>query len=130
MMLLEKIADDWSAVSYGKTQSSGVLSSMTKSEKYTYPFRNNAVRTIGETEGRVFVGYCGQHAVAEMIDRANSPNTQKNMVWNILSAPNPSNIDYVVNRQMISYGGSKPLALTNHIFNCAGFKMVYDKEST
>jgi DNA-directed RNA polymerase beta subunit len=128
MMLLEKIADDWSAVSYGKTQSSGVLASMTKSEKYTYPFRNNAVRTIGETEGRVFIGYCGQEAVAEMMDRSNSPATQKHMVWNILSANNPGNIPYVINRQIISYGGSKPLSLVNHLFACSGFKVVYEKE--
>lgn len=129
LMLLEKIADDGSAVSYGKMQHFGVLSMMTKSEKYTFPYRNNPVRTIGETEGRVFVGYCGQHAVAEMMDRANSPATQKSMVWNILDAKQPTNIPYVVDRTVVSYGGSKPLALVNHIFTTAGFKLVYEPEN-
>jgi DNA-directed RNA polymerase beta subunit len=129
MMLLEKIADDWSAVSYGRMQHYGVLSLMTKSEKYTFPFRNNPVRTIGETEGRVFVGYCGQETIAEMMDRSNSPTTQKNLIYNILSAQKPSNIDYVINRQTLSYGGSKPLALINHIFMCSGFKFTYRPEN-
>lgn len=129
IMLLEKIADDWSAVSYGKLHHFGVLAIMTKSEKYTYPFRNNPVRTIGETEGRVFLGYCGKEAIAEMMDRSNNPLTQKQLVQNLLMSDKPSNIDKLINRNIIPYGGSRPLQLINHITVCSGWKSTFVKES-
>ena len=128
IMLLEKIADDWSAVAYGKLHHFGMLATMTKSEKYTYPFHNNPVRTIGETEGRVYSGYCGREAIAEMMDRANSPVTQKSMAWNILNAAQPTNIPKLIDRSLINYGGSKPLQLLNHISICCGWKPVYKPE--
>lgn len=127
MMLLEKIADDWSSVSSGKLQHFGILSPMTKSEKYAYPFRNSPVRTIGETEGRIFAGYCGREAIAEMMDRSNNPTTHKHMVWNILNADKPTNIENIVDRNLIPLGGSKPLQLVNHISVVSGFKIVYEK---
>ena len=95
-MLLDKIADDWSSVSSGKLQHFGVLAPMTKTEKFALPYRNSPVRTIGETEGRIFSGYCGREAIAEMMDRSNSPNTQRAVVWNILNSQNPTNIDKIV----------------------------------
>ncbi len=127
-MLLEKIADDWSAVSYGKLQHFGVLSLMTKSEKYTYPYRNNPVRTIGESEARVYVGYLGREAIAEMTDRANNPLAQKQMVWNILDAKNPGNIERLVDRNLIPFGTSKPLQLFNHISSVSGWRSIWKPE--
>ena len=128
LMLLEKIADDWSSVATAKLQHFGVLSTMTKSEKFAYPYRCSPVRTIGETEGRIFAGYCGREAIAEMMDRSNSPMTQRNMVWNILDADLPSNMNDAVNREYIKLGGSKPLQLIRHIFLCAGLQAVYEPE--
>ncbi len=128
IMLLEKIADTWLSVSYGKMQHFGVLASMTKSEKYTYPYRNNPVKTLGETESRVIVGYSGEKAIAEMMDRANNPITQKSMTWNILAADKPGNIDSVVDRNLINYGGSRPLQLLNHMAVCNGWRPIYVKE--
>jgi hypothetical protein len=128
MMLLEKIADDWSAVSTGKLQHFGVLSPIIRSEKYSYPFRNSPVRAIGETEGRIFAGYCGTEAIAEMMDRNNNPTTQKAMVKQILAADRPSNIDNTVDRDVIPYGGAKPLQLLKHISLVTGFQPVYEPE--
>jgi len=128
LMLLDKTAEDWSAVSTGKLQHFGVLSPMTKSEKFSNPFRNSPVRCIGETEGRIFASYCGREAIAEMMDRSNNPATQRNIVHNILSAPVPSNIDKVVDREYISLGNSRPINLIQHVFSCAGFKVVYEPE--
>ena len=125
MMLLEKIADDWSAVSSGKLQHFGVLAPMSKSEKFSYPFRNTPIRTIGETEGRIFAGYCGREAIAEMMDRSNNPVTQRNVVWNILDAPTPTNINHVVDRQYIPLGQGKSIGLVKHILNCSGIRLVY-----
>lgn len=128
LMLLDKIADDWSAVSSGRQQHFGVLSPMNKSEKFAFPFRNSPVRTIGETEGRIFAGYCGVEAIAEMMDRSNNPMTQRNMVWNILNSETPGHIDKVVDREFIPLGGSKPLQLVKHIFNVSGMGVVYEPE--
>lgn len=128
IMLLEKIADDWSSVSYGKLQPFGTLSPMTRSEKFANPFRYSSVRFIGETEGRIISGYCGRECIAEMRDRSNNPLTQRHMVYNVLSAQNPSNIHSVVDRNQIPLGNDKPLQLVRHIFLCAGFKPTYIPE--
>ncbi len=127
-MLLEKIADDWSSVSYGKLQHFGVLSLMTKSEKYTYPYRNNPVRTIGESEARVYLGYLGRKAIAEMMDRANNPLAQKQMVWKILDADRPGSIDKLVDRDLVPFGTSKPLQLFKHICSVSGWRSVWKPE--
>lgn len=130
MMLLDKIADDWSSVSSGKLQHFGVLSPTTKSEKFSNPHRNSPVRTIGETEGRIFAGYCGREAIAEMMDRSNSPATQRNVVSNILNSDKPTQIDHVVDRNYIRLGGARPLQLVRHILGTAGYSIVYEPEDS
>lgn len=129
VMLLDKIADDWSSVSSGKLQHFGVLSPTTKSEKFSNPFRNSPVRTIGETEGRIFAGYCGREAIAEMMDRSNSPATQRNVAWSILNADKPTDIQHVVDRDYIRLGGARPLQLVRHILGAAGYGIVYEPEN-
>lgn len=128
MMLLDKIADDWSSVSISKLQHFGIISPQNKSEKYSYPYRNSPVRTVGESEGRVMVGFTPLENTAELMDRSNNPLTMRAMVQNILDAEVPSNIDKLINRNKIPYGSSKPLQMINHIFNTAGFKIVYRKD--
>lgn len=125
MMLLEKIGDDWAAVSSGKLQNFGILAQLTKADKYSQPTRNQAVRVVGETEGRILVSYCGQPMVAEVMDRNNNPLTHKNIVWNVLDADKPTNIDFAVDRKKIRYGGAKPIQLVNHVLMCAGIKFQY-----
>ena len=126
-MLLEKIADDWSAVASGRLQHFGVLAPMTKSEKYMKPWHNSPVRNIGETEGRIYSGYCGREAIAEMMDRANNPFTHRQMVKNILASNQPGNIQEAVDRNIIPLGGSKPLQLFKHFVMCQGWRPVYRK---
>lgn len=129
MMLLEKIADDWSSIASGKIQVLGVLSPQVKSEKFAYPFRNTPVRAVGETEWRIFVGYCGPYALAEIMDRSNNTAAHRNMYFNILCAPKPTEIKAVVDRTFIPFGGIKPLQWTQHIFMCCGFQSVYEPEA-
>lgn len=128
MMLLEKIADDWSSVSSGKLHHFGVLAPMTKSEKYSYPFRQSPVRTIGETEARIYAGYCGREAIAESMDRSNNPLAQRNAIWNILNSDKPTDIDVIVNRDYIKLGGNKPLQLVKHVLLAAGISVAYEPE--
>lgn len=130
MMLLEKIGDDWAAVSSGKLQHFGILSQLTKSDKYSQPTRNQAVRAIGETEARIFVSYCGQKLAAELMDRNNNPVTHKATVWNILDSKYPTDIGYVIDRSQIKLGGAKPIQLVNHILQTGGIKLNYKPRYT
>lgn len=125
IMLLEKIGDAWSAVSSGKLQAFGILSQLTKQDKFSQPTRNQAVKAVGETEGRILVSYAGQRTVAEIMDRNNNPTTHKSIVWSILTAPNPSNIANLIDRNVIPYGGAKPIQLVSHIAQCGGWKYAY-----
>ena len=127
-MLLDKISDDWSAISSGKLQHFGILSPATKSEKYAYPFHNSAVRAIGETEGRIFAGYCGREAIAEMMDRNNSPSTHRHVYEQVILADKPTNIYDAIDRSLHPYGGAKPLQLFNHIALVSGWHAVYEPE--
>lgn len=125
MMLLEKIADDWSSVAYSKLHHFGILTPMNKFEKYSQPYRNSPIRTMGETESRLYSSYCGRVAAAEMIDRNNNPSAHKAMVATILDAEYPSNVDVGVDRSKIPFGNSKPLQLVRHVAFCYGWEMDY-----
>ena len=125
IMLLEKIGDAWSAVSSGKLQAFGILSQLTKADKFSQPVRNQAVKGIGETEGRILVSYAGPLLVAELMDRNNNPTTHKEIVLNLLRAPVPTNIPNLVDRTKTPYGGAKPIQLVAHIAECGGWRHVY-----
>lgn len=125
VMLLEKIGDAWSAVSSGKLQAFGILSQLTKADKNSQPTRNQAVKAVGETEGRILSSYAGPRFVAEVMDRNNNPITHKEMVWGILNAVNPSNIPNLVDRNVIPYGGAKPIQLVAHVAQCGGWQYKY-----
>lgn len=131
MMLLEKVADTWSAMSSGKLQHFGVLSPNNRSEKYAYPFKNTAVRAVGETEGRIYASYTSDLSVAEVMDRNNNPHAHREVVKSIINADHPGNINEAVNREIVEFGGNKPNQLVNHIALCSGWKFSYfdsDKE--
>lgn len=128
IMLLDKIADSWSAVASGKLQHFGVLAPRTKGDKASLPFRETPVTTIGATEGRIFAGYCGRRAIAEMMDRSNNPMTQRMMVHSILDAKIPTNIENTVDREVIPYGSTRPIQLVSHILAASGRQLTYISE--
>lgn len=129
MFLLDKLAAEWSATSVARLQHFGILSSVTKSEKFAFPYRNSPTRLSGETESRIFACYTGAEAIAEMFDRTNNPITRRNVYWKLLENDNPSQIDEIVNRDEIPLGASRPIQIVNHIFMCAGFKPEYFPEA-
>lgn len=126
ILLLEKIADDWTAVSSSKRQHFGVPAQITNSDKFANPQRLQAIRAWGEAEVRIGVSYCGSAIMAHILDCQNNPFTHKNILANILNAEQPTNIDYAVDRTIVPIGGSKPLGLINHIMQCGGLKFAYD----
>lgn len=125
VMLLEKTGDDWSATASGKLQLFGMLSQITRSDKFSSPIRGQALRGIGEAEGRNLVSYTGQEPVAEFMDRNNNPTAHKQIVRKFLKSEKPTNIDRLVDRNEIPFGGAKPIQIIKHVALCAGWKFRY-----
>ena len=128
MLLLEKIADDGSSVASARMQHFGVLSPVTRSEKFVHPHRNSPTKTVGETENSIHACYVGRMGIAETMDRNNNPLAHRMMYGNILSSMKPTDIQMSVDRSAVPLGGSKALQLLNHICICMGFKPTYVKE--
>ncbi len=126
--LLDKIADDWAVCDSGKLQHFGIITPLTKTEKFMLPYKSNSPRTCGETESRIIASYSDPHLPAEIMDRSNNPQTTRNMFYNILNSDEPANIDEVVDRATIPYGNTKPMVLVRHIMSCAGFVPLYEPE--
>lgn len=122
-ILLNKIADDGSSVAIAKQQHFGVLTSSTKHDKYSNAWRNSPVRTDGESEVRIKLGYAGEELEAETMDLSNSSMSQREIYNNILTAEKPSNIERIIDRSKFPLGTSKPLQIIQHSLMCAGFRM-------
>lgn len=125
IILLEKTGDDWSSVSSAKLQHTGIIAPLTKQDKYSNPARLQGVKGAGEAEVRIFKSYTKGNFTVEMMDRNNNPKTHKHICATLLTVPNPTNIDKLVNRTQIPFGGVKPLMLIRHITECAGFRFRY-----
>jgi DNA-directed RNA polymerase beta subunit len=126
IIILEKIADDWTAVSSGKLQHFGVLSQVTNADKYAAPTRTQAIRAWGEAEVRIGVSYAGPKIMADILDRNNNPFTHKHILETLLRAEKPTALHSVVDRNVVPLGGSKPLQLVRHVAQCGGWKFVYE----
>lgn len=126
VILLEKVADDGSAVSSGKYQHFGVLSQLTSSDKYSNPFRAQPVRAMGESEERIYVSYCGTWVTAELNDWNNNPFTHRMILGNLLSSEKPTAIPRIVDRTQIPLGGAKPLQLISHTAQAGGWGFKYE----
>lgn len=124
-ILLEKTGDDWASVSSCKLSHFGVLSQITRIDKFSKPSRNQAVRGAGEAEVRIFSSYVGEKFTAEMMDRNNNPKTHKHMVKGIISADEPTDITNLVDRDVLPYGNTKPLALLEHLACVGGWGFAY-----
>lgn len=126
---LEKVGDDWSAVSSGKFQNFGVLAQVTNEDKYSKPSRVHAIRALGESEVRIWTSYAGPALTAHVLDLNNNPRTHKHVLNRILEADQPTNIAVAVDRNEIPMGGSKPLQLFNHLTQTGGWEMAFEKHN-
>lgn len=129
MIMLEKTGEDWSGVASVKTNHFGVPAKLNNHDKQTSPGRQAPVRALGESETRSYISTVGPEATMEILDQSNNHAAHKNAVENILKAPRPTNIDKVVDRTKIPFGGSRPVALIRHILACRGLKFVYQPEN-
>ena len=128
-MLLEKIADDGSSANIGKLQIHGLLASQTKAEKYAQNYRTNHTRNTGEAEARLIAFYAKTvEAIAELHDRNNNPETMRHMGRKILRHDTPTNIDEVVDRNVIELDGTRPLQFLQHFMFTQGARISYITE--
>lgn len=129
MMLLDKIADSWLAADIGKHNNFGILAAMNKMDKFNAPWRRTTPRVLGETESRLYCMYGGRMMVAELHDRSGNIVTQQAMADNIVHAANPMAMETLVDRNKVPLGDSRSIQIAQHLFRCAGFEVVYEKET-
>lgn len=128
IMVLQQIADNWLAVSSSSLQHFGIPGPTTKSQKFSKPYKANPVRNVGETESRVFAGYMGREAIAELMDRNLNVNSHKTIYRKLLTSEKPTNIDRLIDRSEIPLGEHRTLKIFDHLTISAGFETVYEEE--
>lgn len=129
IMVLEKIADDGSSTSIGQLQHHGLLASQTKSEKYSLPYRPSPTRNTGEAEARLLVFYAKDlECVADILDRSNNPLTMRAIAKRLLRDKTPTNIPNIIDRNVIHYGGTRPLQFFQHFMATQGAIVDYMPE--
>lgn len=128
-MLLDKIADQGSATSMGKLQHHGLLASQTRSEKHTLPYRPGPTRTVGEMEAQLLLLYAQTpRAVAEIHDMSNNPTSTRKVCSIYLRHKTPSNVDRLIDRNIIPYGGGRPLQFLQQFMSTQGAWIDYMTE--
>jgi hypothetical protein len=125
IIMLEKIADGWSAVSSTRRQHHGVAATLSNSDKYSERIRNQPTKAYGESEIRIVVSYSGTLTAAEILDRNNSVETHKAMCWSIMNSDKPTRIIRAVDRDVIPLDGSRSLQTVNHVAACGGWEFAW-----
>jgi hypothetical protein len=123
-IFLEKIGDDYSAVSSPVMQAQGIPGKLTRGDKHASPGRPQAIRALGETEDRIVASLVDPDAPVDMLDMSNSPPTHKHVVNMLLKAPQPTNIQNILDRKVIPRGNNR---VTQHMANhlmASGFEFV------
>lgn len=128
-MILSKTADNFLSNASAKTNHFGMPIGVGSANRHKLPWRNSPVKTLSETESRLYVSYVSRRALAELKDRGVSSETHKHVYKNVLEAPIPTNIDHVVDRSVVPYGQDSGLGLINNIFNSGGISIEYVPEN-
>ena len=119
-ILLDKVANSFSAVSSAKLQHYGLPAKPNKRNKFSDPIRTSPTRTAGESEVRLFVDIAGGHATADLLDRSTNSLVHQQIVKGILESPKPTAVTDYVCRDKYPIGNSTIQNLTKHILQCAG----------
>lgn len=123
-IFLEKIGDDYSAVASPVMQAQGIPGKLTRGDKNSSPGRPQAIRALGETEDRIVASLVDPDAPADMLDMSNSPPTHKHINHMILKADQPTNIQTILDRNVIPRGNNR---VTQHMSNylmASGFEFI------
>ena len=121
MLVLEKIANTYSAVSSAKVNNFGFPVKGTNLDKFRYPHSLTPTKLPGETEKRIMASFLEPEAPAEIQDLAMNPISHKALYKHALESNKAFDLDFNIDRDAIPYGQTKSLQLLHHIFNAAGF---------
>ena len=132
-MVLEKIANTYSAVSSSKVNNFGFPIKGTNYDKFKYPHSLTPTKTLGETEVRILSSLSGNEhngleTVAELIDLTLNPISHKLMIKNILERDAAFDPNFNIDRTVVPYGNTKSLSILTHIFNAAGFDFFHEEK--
>lgn len=122
VMLLEKIGKDWGVVTTPKRQHFALPSKLSNADKYSAPYRKQAVR-FGESEFRTFVGYGGVELANGFLLMANSPKVSKSVVTKMMMSETPSAMVSVIDDEDLDGSSSKSHEWVNHYRECSGVKL-------
>ena len=143
LILLEKTGSDWSACSSGSLQQHGILAKLTRHDKHARPGRLSPTRSLGEDETRLIAAVSTNNtsaqrlvakygktandglAMAELMDLANSPAVHQEAVRRILTVPQPTNIQTLIDREKFPRGSSRSARYVKHHLEGGGVKFTY-----
>lgn len=123
-MLLEKRGDKWAAVSSPRLQHFGLPAAITDADKYSSPVREKATRIFGEDEVRILLAVLGGYNTADLLDISTSPSSARAVYSSLLDAPEPSNVDCLVDREKNPVGLGRPTMLVKSILRCSGTEYI------
>lgn len=127
IMVLDKIANNYSAVSSAKVNSFNFPIKGGGMDRYKYPHSLTPTTTLSETEVRIFSSFADPSLIGELIDLALNPVSHKLLIRNILEKEEPFSTDFDIDRSVDDYGQTKSLMLLKHIFNASGFDLKYEE---
>lgn len=127
IMVLEKIANTYSAVSSSKVNNFGFPIKGTNVDKTRYPHSLTPTKTLGETEVRILTSFASPELVADLIDITLNPISHKLLVKGILEGDASFNKSFNIDRSVVEYGQTRSLMILKHISNAFGFDFTYEE---
>lgn len=127
MMVLEKIADTYMAVSSAHLNNFGFPAKVSPSDKNKTSHALTPAKTLAETEFRLAIAYMPPEAVADLVDSVANPYTHKLIVKSLFGNDNPMKIP-PIDREANPYGNGKALMILKHIYNASGADFKFQKE--
>lgn len=128
VMMLEKIANDYSGVSSAKVNNFGFPVKGTNLDKHKYPHSLTPTKTLGETETRILTSFAPPQVVADLFDVTLNPVSHKLLIKHILEDNKAFDTQFTIDRNTSPLGNTRSLGILKHIFNAAGFDYVYEQE--
>lgn len=126
-ILLEKIANDYSAVASAKLQHYGLPAKPSGSARHGEQIKQTPVR-FGESEYRLFAATIGGENLSEIADRSLNIHTHEEVLRNLLEAEQPTNIHNLVDREYFPIGDGFMQKVARHSLWAAGVEIVENGE--
>lgn len=120
-IFLEKIGDEYSAVSSPLLQPQGIPGKLSRADKYASPGRPQSTRAGGETEVRIIVSNTDADMAMDMLSSTNSPILHKRQVGAYLTADKPTAIEDVMQFDKYPRHGNNIVDLVKNSLFAGGY---------